>query len=84
MDPSIRQRELEELARARGVELDRLADLPDDPRLRLAALATLLGLDARLAAFQPEVSVPALEAMAQVDEAGLEEHRKALAYQERE
>jgi hypothetical protein len=57
-----RQAELEELARGRGIDWEGpLREFPNDPRLRLAGLATLLGFDAHKAAFRPEVPVAALQ-----------------------
>jgi len=47
MDLSTREKQLRTLAEKRGVDWKRLMKgLPDDPRLRVAALATLLGIDA--------------------------------------
>jgi hypothetical protein len=47
MDLSTREEQLRTLAEKGGVDWERpMKGLPNDPRLRVAALATLLGIDA--------------------------------------
>ena len=78
MDLRARLGQLEELAHGRGIAWEgRLHQLPDDPRVRLAGLATLLGLDAHQAAFRPEVPVAALQTGAE-DERAREEFVQLL------
>jgi hypothetical protein len=56
-----RRAELERRAREREVDWDALsANLPEDPRARVAALATVLGFDA-LRAWREDVSLEQLE-----------------------
>jgi hypothetical protein len=45
MDLEAQRDQLEALAEAHGVDLAPVNQLPDDPRLRILGLATLLGID---------------------------------------
>jgi hypothetical protein len=45
MDLEARRDQLQALAEEQGADLARLNELPDDPRLRIAGLATLLRID---------------------------------------
>ena len=45
MDLEAQRDQLEALAEAQGVDLAPVNQLPDDPRLRILGLATLLGID---------------------------------------
>jgi hypothetical protein len=45
MDLEAQTDRLEGLAKAQGVDLAPVNELPDDPRLRILGLATLLGID---------------------------------------
>jgi hypothetical protein len=49
MDLEAQRDQLEALARAQGVDLGAVNRLPDDPRLKIAGLATLLGIDPMVA-----------------------------------
>ena len=85
MDLRDRQAELERLVESRGLEWKgRLRDLPDDPRVRVAALATLLGLDAHAAAFRLEVPSDTLAAAGRSDERAIQQYQRDVnEYQER-
>jgi hypothetical protein len=85
MDLRDRQAELERLAKERGIQWQgRLRDLPDDPRVRLAALATLLGLNAHTAAFRSEVPIDTLTAEGGRDDRTIEQYeRDVREYEER-
>jgi hypothetical protein len=72
---------LERRAKERGVDWDALsANLPEDPRARVAALATVLGFDA-LRAWREDVSLEHLEqesvARRETAEQGAREAEKA-------
>ena len=45
MDLEAQRDQLQALAEAQGIDLGPVNALPDDPRLRIAGLATLLGID---------------------------------------
>jgi hypothetical protein len=45
MDLEAQRDQLQALAEEQGVDLARVNELPDDPRLRIAGLATLLRID---------------------------------------
>ena len=61
MDLMAREEQLQGLARDRGLDWEGpLSDLPNDPRLRIAALATLLRIDP-MEVLRTEVPVKRLE-----------------------
>jgi hypothetical protein len=45
MDLEAQRDQLEALAKAQGIDLGPVDKLPDDPRLKIAGLSTLLGID---------------------------------------
>jgi hypothetical protein len=49
MDLEAQRDQLEALAKAQGIDLGPVDKLPDDPRLKIAGLATLLGIDPMVA-----------------------------------
>jgi hypothetical protein len=59
MDLEAQRDQLEALAKAQKVDLAPVKKLPDDPRLRVLGLATLLGIDA-MAALRGDVPVKRL------------------------
>ena len=85
MDLRDRQAELERLVESRRLEWrGRLRDLPDDPRVRVAALATLLGLDAHAAAFKLDVSSDTLVRTGRRDERAIQQYQRDVSeYEER-
>jgi hypothetical protein len=76
MDLQARQEELQTLASDRGVDWQgRLGGLPDDKRLRIAALATLLNIDP-MQALRDEGSIKKLASEARERQRTIETHDK--------
>jgi len=73
VDLEARNEQLHALAEAQGIDLGPIAQLPDDPRLRIAALATLLKIDP-MAAIRGDVPVRRLAAEARKRERALEQY----------
>ena len=67
MDLEARRDQLEALARAQGIDLGPVDQLPDDPRLKVAGLATLLRIDP-MAALRGTVPVKRLATEARKQE----------------
>jgi hypothetical protein len=67
--------QLHALAEAQEIDLGSVAELPDDPRLRIAALATLLEIDP-MAALRGDVPVRRLAADARKRARALEQYER--------
>jgi hypothetical protein len=75
VDLEAQREQLHALAEARGIDLAPVGELPDDPRLRIAALATLLRIDP-MAALRGNVPVRRLAAEARKEERALEQFER--------
>lgn len=79
MELDDRWRQLDRLARQRGIDSqEKVADLPDDMRLRTAALATVLGLDAHQAAIAIEAPLDMLTSRPAMDQDTAEEYARDI------
>jgi hypothetical protein len=76
MNLAAREKELRALAKERGVDWkERAKDLPDDPRLRIAALAMLLRIDP-MEALRADGPAKTLEAEARKKQRAGEEYQR--------
>jgi hypothetical protein len=67
MDLEAQRDQLQSLAKAQKIDLAPVNKLPDDPRLRIAAIATLLGIDP-MAAMRGDLPVKRLVSEARKQE----------------
>ena len=75
MDLEAQKDQLQALAKAQKIDLEPVDKLPDDPRLQIAGLATLLGINP-MAALRGDVPVRKLVTEARKQERAREQYEK--------